>query len=71
MDRERDLELDTLLTLASRSALESLDAVIDVEQRLRDLYHDIADEPDASASNVVYDGSADHTAIWSGPSSPR
>ncbi|MET8006216.1 hypothetical protein [Nonomuraea glycinis] len=42
--RERDLDLDILLTNASRSALESLDAVIDVEQRLSDLHQDVVNE---------------------------
>lgn len=70
MDHDRDLELDTLLTQASRSALESLDAVIDVEKGLRDLYHDVADEGDASTGNVIR-GSISNIASWSRSSQPR
>lgn len=58
MDRERDLDLDTFLMNASRSALESLDAVIDVEQRLRDLYRDVG-QSKTPADGIIRDGAAE------------
>ena len=45
MDHDTELALDQFLERASRSALKSLDAVVDVEQRLRTLYREVGHEP--------------------------
>jgi hypothetical protein len=55
MDHDKNLKLDKLLERTSVSALKSLDAVVDVEQRLRDFYREVGLDPefvqDDSASN--------------------
>jgi hypothetical protein len=52
MDRDpiREHELDQILAHTFASALRSLDATTDVQQRLDDLYRDLKLDPD-SASN--------------------
>lgn len=41
MDPEKDAELDELLSKTSMSALASVEAAIDVDQRLHDLYREL------------------------------
>ncbi|MEV4117646.1 hypothetical protein [Micromonospora sp. NPDC049645] len=46
MDHDKDYALDQLMRRASASALKSLDATVDIEQRLRDLLRDAGIDPD-------------------------
>jgi hypothetical protein len=48
MDLDRNRELDQILERTSASALKSLDAVVDVNQHLRDLHRDVELELAAS-----------------------
>ncbi|WP_242908042.1 hypothetical protein [Actinomadura terrae] len=45
MDRDPDLDVDLLLRQASTARRESLDASIDVEQHLHDLYRQMGLDP--------------------------
>ncbi|MEV4755451.1 hypothetical protein AB0J86_10095 [Micromonospora sp. NPDC049559] len=61
MDPDKDLVLDRILERTPASALASLNAVIDVEQRLRDLYREVGLDPELarserpSAFSMVYE----------------
>jgi ribosomal protein L1 len=46
MDRDKEQQLDQLMERASESALKSLDATVDVEQRLRDVFRAAGVDPD-------------------------
>ena len=53
MDRDSNT-LERLFNRASRSALRSLDALIDVDQRLRDLYREIEhDTPPPEGDDIA------------------
>ncbi|GLY80067.1 hypothetical protein [Actinoallomurus iriomotensis] len=45
MDKETDFVLDRLLDQTAESALATLTAGIDIEQRLRDLYREAEEAP--------------------------
>jgi hypothetical protein len=45
MDHDSNTTLEQFLARASSSALKSLDAVVDVEQRLRELFRDVGHDP--------------------------
>jgi hypothetical protein len=51
MDRDSDTDLDLLLQRASRSALASLDAVVDVDRRWQELRRDLSRDPDDQVSD--------------------
>jgi hypothetical protein len=46
MDPDKKHVLDQLIERAAASALKSLDAVVDVEQQLRDLYQEAGLDPE-------------------------
>lgn len=46
MDRDKEYELDQLMERATGSVLRSLDATVDVKQRLRELLHAAGVDPD-------------------------
>ncbi|MEU5782271.1 hypothetical protein [Micromonospora lupini] len=46
MDHDKEHELDQLMDWASTSILKSLDATVDVKQRLRELFRQAGVDPD-------------------------
>lgn len=46
MDRDKEYELDQLMDRASTSLLKSLDATVDVKQRLRELFREAGVDAD-------------------------
>jgi hypothetical protein len=52
MDRQADQALDQMLNQTSASVLKTLDGVVDVEQRMKELLRDVGIDPAAAESHV-------------------
>jgi hypothetical protein len=58
MDHDDDRELDQILERERVSTLKALNAVVDVEQRLRDLCRDLGLKPDLASDD------SSTAAVW-------